>query len=83
MLMIYLFLLMILTNSTYYKTPELNKNNRIFFLDVFIDTNNKNNFTTSAYKNQLILTPVPSTLKVNAPSDIKKQLLITKRPVSI
>ena len=53
---------MILIRSTYYKTPskkilfltftpELNKNNKISFLDVLIDTNNdNNNFTTSAYK---------------------------------
>ena len=33
-------------------------------------------------KNPLIITPVPSTLKVNAPSDIKKQLLITWYSVS-
>ena len=59
-------------------TRELNKNNKISFLDVLIDTNNNNNnFTTSTYKNPLIRTPVPSTLKVNAPSDIKKQLSIT------
>ena len=33
-------------------------------------------------KTPLIITPVPSTLKVNAPSDIKKQLLIIWYPVS-
>ena len=27
-------------------------------------------------KNPLVITPVPSTLKVNAPSDIKKQLFV-------
>ena len=27
-------------------------------------------------KNALVITPVPSTLKVNAPSDIKKQLFV-------
>ena len=32
-------------------THELNKNNKISFLDVLIDTNNNNNFTTSTYKN--------------------------------
>ena len=32
-------------------THELNKTNKISFLDVFIDTNNNNNFTTSTYKN--------------------------------
>ena len=59
--MISLFLLIILTKSTYYKRPsqknsvlnfthELNKNNKISFLDSLIDTNNNNNFTTSTYK---------------------------------
>ena len=81
--MISLFLLIILTKSTYYKTPskqnsvlyfthELNKNNKISFLDVPIDTNNNNNFTTSTYKkNPLIIT----TLKANAPSDMKKAIV--------
>ena len=27
-------------------------------------------------KNPLVITPVPSTLKVNSPSDIKKQLFV-------
>ena len=31
-------------------THELNKNNKISFLDVLIGTNNNNNFTTSTYK---------------------------------
>ena len=31
-------------------THELNKNNKLSFLDVLIDTNNNNNFTTSTYK---------------------------------
>ena len=31
-------------------THELNKNNKISFLVIFIDTNNNNNFTTSTYK---------------------------------
>ena len=31
-------------------THELNKNNKISFLDVLIDTNNNNNFSTSTYK---------------------------------
>ena len=79
MLMIYLFLLMILTKSTYYNTPSPKIQFKISFSDLLIDTNyNKNKFTTSTYKkNPLIITPVPSTLKVNTPSDIKKQLLIT------
>ena len=87
MLMIYLFLLMRLTKSSYYKTPSKNiqfltllmNKNKISFLDVPIDTNSNNNFTTSTSKNPL--TPVPSILKVNAPSDIKKQLLITLYPI--
>ena len=49
---------------------------KMSFLDGLIDINN-NNSTTSTYKNPLITTPVPSTLIVNTPSDIKKQLLIT------
>ena len=62
-------------NSVLNFTHELNKNNKFSFLDVPIDTNNNNNFSTSTYKKiPLIITPVPSTLKVNAPSDIKKQL---------
>ena len=57
---------------------ELNKNNKISFLDVIIDTNNKdNNFATSTYKTPPITTPVPSTLKMNSPFRYKKQLLIT------
>ena len=36
-------------NSVLNFTHELNKNNKISFLDVLIDTNN-NNFTTSTYK---------------------------------
>ena len=66
-------------NSVLNFTHELNKNNKISFLDVLINANNNNNnnnnnFTTSTYKNPLIITPAPSTLKVNAPSNIKKQL---------
>ena len=65
-------------NSTLNFTHEVNKNNKISFLGILIDTNNNNNFTTFTYKKKpLIITPVPSTLKVNAPSDIKKQLIIT------
>ena len=63
-------------NSVLNFTHELNKNNKISFLDVLIDTNNNNNFTTSTYKKTLVITPVPSTLKVNAPSNIKKQLFV-------
>ena len=37
-------------NSVLNFTHELNKNNKISFLYVLIDTNNKNNFTTSTYK---------------------------------
>ena len=71
-------------------THELSKNNKISILDVLIDTttttttttnnnnnnNNNNNFTTYTYKKTpLIITPIPSTLKVNAPSDIKKAII--------
>ena len=69
-------------NSVLNFTHELNKNNKISFLDVLIDTNNNNNFHTSTYKTPLVITPVPSTLKVNSPSDIKKpQLFIILYPV--
>ena len=37
-------------NSVLNFTHELNKNNKISFLDVLIDTNNNYNFTTSTYK---------------------------------
>ena len=60
MLMISLFLLIILTKSTYYKTPSkkfqfstllMNQTKTIKFpFDVLIDTNNNNNFTTSTNK---------------------------------
>ena len=70
-------------NSVLNFTHELNKNNKISFLDALIDTNNNNNnFTASTYENPLITIRVPSTLKVNAPSDIKKkQLLLIQYPV--
>ena len=52
-------------------TNELKKNNKFSFLDVSIDTNNdhhnNNNFISSTLKKPLIITPLPSTLKVNAP----------------
>ena len=87
MLMIYLFLLMILMKSTYYKTPsknikfsnfthELNINNKLSFLDVLINSKNNNTFITFADKNILIINPLPSTLKVNASSVIKKKAVI-------
>ena len=57
MLTIYLFLLIILTKSTYYKKPSqkikfltLLMSYKISFLEVFIHTNNNINFTTSTYK---------------------------------
>ena len=37
-------------NSVLYLTHELNKNNKISFLVVVIDTKDKNNFITSPYK---------------------------------
>ena len=63
-------------NSVLNFTHELNKNNGISFLDVLIDTNNKNdNFTIYTNKTTLITTPVPSTLKVNVLSDLKKVIM--------
>ena len=90
--MISLFLLIILTKSTYYKTPskknsslnfthELNKNNKISFLDVLIDTNNNNNFTTSTYKKTSNDNSSTLNLKSECPFRYKKQLLITRYPV--
>ena len=65
-------------NSVLNFTHELNKNNKISFLDVFIDTHNHKTSLPLLKKTPLIITPVPSTLKVNASSDIKKkQLLIS------
>ena len=75
-------------NSVLNFTHELNQNNTISFLDVLIDTNNKFIYIFLIYflyimtslppltKNLLVITSVPSNLKVNAPSDIKKQLFI-------
>ena len=63
-------------NSVLNFTYELNKNNKISFLDVLIDTNNNNNFTTSTYKKPSSNNSCTLTLKVNAPSDIKKQLFV-------
>ena len=57
-------------------THELNKNNKIPLSDVLIDVKN-NNFTTSTYKKPTNNNACNLNLKVNAPSDIKKQLLIT------
>ena len=69
-------------NSVFNFTHELNKNNNISFLHVLIDTYNNYNFTTPTYKKKPpVITSVLSTLKMNAPSDIKKQLLITWYPV--
>ena len=62
-------------NSGLNFTHELNKNNKISFFDILIDTNNNKSLPLLT-KNPLVITPVPSTLKVNAPSDIKKQLFI-------
>ena len=83
--MIYLFSLIILTKSTYYKTPskkhsvlnfthELNKNNKISFLDVLIDTNN-NNFTTSTYKKPSSNNSCTLNFKSECPFRYKKKQL--------
>ena len=46
---------------------------KIYFLDILINTNNNNNnnLTNTTYQKDTKTNPVPSTLKVNAPSDIK------------
>ena len=62
---------LLLKYSVFNFTHELNKNNKISFLDVLIDINN-NIFTTSSYKKKNInKIPLPSTYKVMVPSDIK------------
>ena len=55
-------------NSFLNVTYELNTNNKLLFLDVFIDTNN-NAFITSPYLQALIL--ALSIIKVNTPNNIK------------
>ena len=57
-------------NSVLNFTHELNKNNKISFLDVFIDTNNNNNFTTNNNSSTL-------NFKSEYPFRYKKKLLIT------
>ena len=90
--MLYSFFLIILTKSRNYKsfskkssvlkffTHELNKNNKISFLDVLIDTNN-NNFTTSTYKKASNNNSCTLNFKSERPFRYKKQLLITWYPV--
>ena len=52
-------------NSDLNFTHELNKNNKIPFCDILIDTNNNNNITNATYKKKRpVISPVPSTLKV-------------------
>ena len=63
-------------NSVLNSIYELNKNNKISFLDVLIEINYNNNcFTTSTYKTPQITTLVPLTLKVNTPSNIKRAII--------
>ena len=63
-------------------THELNKDNKISFLDVFIDTNNNNNFTTSTYKKPCNNNSYTLNFKSECPFRYKKkQLLITWYPV--
>ena len=86
MLMTYLFLLIILTKSTYYKIPskrsvlnfthELNKNNKISFLDVLIDTNNNNHFTTYTYKKPFNNNSCTLNFKSECPFRYKKAIII-------
>ena len=86
MFMISLFLLIILTKSTYNKTPskknsvlnfthELNKNNKISFLDVLIDTNNNNNFSTSTYKKPSSNNSCTLNFKSECPFRYKKAII--------
>ena len=65
-------------NSVINFNHELNKNNKISFLDVLININNNiDNITVSTCKKQRkITTPVSSTFKMNVPSDIKKKAVI-------
>ena len=64
--------------STLNFTHELNKNNKILFLNVFIDTTSNNNFTNSTYKKPNY-NPVPSTLKENVTSNIYIYIYIDRK----
>ena len=62
-------------NSVLNFTHELNKNNKISFLDVFIDTNNNNNFTTSTYKKPSSNNSCTLNFKSECPFRYKKAII--------
>ena len=55
-------------------TRELNKNNKISFLDVLIDANNNNNFTTSTYKKPSYNNSCTHNFKSECPFRYKKAI---------
>ena len=56
-------------------THELNKNNKISFLDVLIDTNKNNNFTTSTYKKPSSNNSCTLNFKSECPFRYKKAII--------
>ena len=56
-------------------THELNKNNKISFLDVLIDANNNNNFTTSTYKKPSSNNSCTLNFKSECPFRYKKAII--------
>ena len=62
-------------NSVLNFTHELNKNNKISFLDVLIDTNNNNNFTTSTYKKPSSNNSCTLNFKSECPFRYKKAII--------
>ena len=68
-------------NSALNITHEQNKNNKISFVDVLIDTNKNNNLTTSTNKNPSNNNSCTLNFKSECPFRYKKkQLLITWYP---
>ena len=62
-------------NSVLNFTYELNKNNKISFLDVLIDANNNNNFTTSTYKKPSSNNSCTLSFKSECPFRYKKAII--------
>ena len=62
-------------NSVFNFTHELNKNNKISFLDVLIDTNQNNNFTTSTYKKPSSNNSCTLNFKSECPFRYKKAII--------
>ena len=62
-------------NSVPNFTHELNENNKISFLDVLIDTNNTNNFTTSTYKKPSSNNSCTLNFKSECPFRYKKAII--------